>query len=112
MDALEGDGGDGAAQVALIGGNDVDILRTDHDVDRLVLFKALVHALEFPAEEFDQIIVQHHAVENVRFADEIRDEGVLRLVIDILRRTDLLDLALVHDDDDVGHGERLPPDRA
>ena len=107
MDALEGDRRDRAAQMTLLRRDDVDILRADDDVDRLVLFKALVDALELSAEEFDQIVVQHHAVENIGLADEVRDERVLGLVVDILRRADLLDFALVHDDNRVGHGQRF-----
>ena len=53
VDALEGDGGNCAAQVTLIGRNDINILRTDHDVDRLIRGKALVDALESAAEKFD-----------------------------------------------------------
>ena len=107
MDALEGDRRDRAAQMTLLRRDDVDILRTDDDVDRFVGRKALVDALELPAEELDLIILQHDAVEDVGLADEIRDKRVLRLVIDILRAADLLDLALVHDDDGVGHGQCL-----
>ena len=91
VDALEGNGGDGAAQMALLRRDDIHVLRTDNDVDRLIGRKALVHALELAAEELDDIVLQHHAVENIGLADEIRDECVLRLVIDILRPADLLE---------------------
>ena len=107
VDALEGDGGNGAAQMALLRRDDIHVLRTDDDVDRLVGGKALVHALELAAEEFDHVVLQHDAVENIGFADEVRDECVLRLVVNILRLADLLDFALVHDDDGVGHGQRF-----
>ena len=43
----------------------------------------------------------------LRLADEIRDKRVLRLVVDILRSSDLLYRAVLHDDDGVGHCQRL-----
>ena len=77
--------------MAVLHGDDIDILRADDDVHRLVLCKALVHALEAAAERFDHIVLTHDAVENVALADEVRHEGVLRFIIYILRRADLLD---------------------
>ena len=49
----------------------------------------------------------HDAVNDIALTDEIRHEGVLRLVVDVLRGADLLDLALVHDHDGVAHGQGL-----
>ena len=54
MHALERYRGDGSAKVAVVRCDNVDILGADNNIDRLVLFKAEVHALEFAAEEFDQ----------------------------------------------------------
>ena len=42
-----------------------------------------------------------------RAADELRDEQVGRLVVDLVRGVDLLQHAVVHDADPVGHGHRL-----
>ena len=49
------------------------------------------------------------AVDDVhrRRADELRDEQVVGTVVELERRADLLDAAVVHDDDAVGHGHRL-----
>ena len=47
------------------------------------------------------------AGEDVDLADEIGDEGRRRVAVDLHRRADLLDHALVHDDDPVGDRERL-----
>ena len=44
---------------------------------------------------------------DVALADEVCHKGVFRLVVDLLRGADLLDIALVHDDDGVGHGQRF-----
>ncbi len=49
----------------------------------------------------------HDGVEESHVPDEIGDERRRRKTIDLLRRADLVDHALVHDDDAVGHGERL-----
>ena len=105
VQTLEGDAGDGAYQMALICGNNVDVLRADDHVHRLVGVKARVHAVKDPAKEPDLVIGQHDAVQDVAFADKVRHEGVFRLIIDILRPADLLDAAFVHDHHSVRHGE-------
>ena len=69
--------------------DNVDILGADNNIDRLVLFKAEVHALEFAAEEFDQSVLKHNTVEDIAPADEVGNKCVLRLVINILGRADL-----------------------
>ncbi len=46
-------------------------------------------------------------VEQVRDAEEVRDVGGRRLLVDLAGRADLLDPALVHHREAVGHGERL-----
>ena len=107
MHTLKRDRGDGAAKVTVVRRHDVDVLRTDNDVHGFVFLKACVNALKASAEELHESVLKHHAVEDIAFADEIRNEGVFRLVVNILRRTDLLDAALVHDDDGVGHRKRL-----
>ena len=45
--------------------------------------------------------------QDVRRADEIGDEARIRLLVDLLGRADLHDLAVVEDGDAVGHGQRL-----
>ena len=49
------------------------------------------------------------AVDDVhrRRADELRDEQVVGMVVELERRADLLDAAVVHHDDAVGHRHRL-----
>ena len=73
----------------------------------MTLFKALIQAFKGPAEEAHLVVGQHHTVNDVGFADEVGDEGVLGLVIDVLGTADLLDAALVHDHHGVGHGQSL-----
>ena len=105
--ALEYDGLNNALQQTVTGVNDFKILRTDNDIDRCILLEALVHALEGAAAELDLAVLEHHAVNDIGFADEIRNKGVDRLVVDIGRAADLLDNAVVHDNHAVAHGERL-----
>ncbi len=50
---------------------------------------------------------RHHAVEEIHRADEIRHERRRGVAIDLHRRADLLDHAVVHHHDAVGHGQRL-----
>ena len=47
------------------------------------------------------------AVEQVDVAEEVEHEGVGRMVVDLVRRPDLLDPPLVHHHDPVGHLQRL-----
>ena len=49
--------------------------------------------------------MDHEAVDDVAVADEVGNESIFRFIVDAFRRADLLDIALVHDDDDVGHAE-------
>ena len=55
------------------------------------------------------VVAADHGVDHVhaRRADEIGDEDVLRLVVDLVRRAELLDHALVHHRDLGRHGHRL-----
>ena len=82
---------------------EVDILRTDYNIDRLVFAESDIDALEFRAENLDEAVLNHNTVNNVAVADEVCNECVLRLIVNILRCTNLLDISLVHDNDRVGH---------
>lgn len=49
--------------------------------------------------------IDHDARNDVAFPDKIGHKGIFRFIVDAFRRAHLLDIALVHDDDGVGHGE-------
>ena len=51
------------------------------------------------------------ALKSVAIANEVGYESIFRLVVDIFRCTDLLDVSLIHDNNRVRHGEGLLPDR-
>ena len=105
MDAQEGDGGHDAAQHALLFRYDIHVLGADDHVHGLLGLEALVHAVEHMARKAHAAVTQHHAVDDVALADEVGHEGVFRLVIDVDRGADLLNAALAHDDDRVGHAQ-------
>ena len=59
------------------------------------------------AYETDLAVADHRTVQDVALTDEIRYEGIDRLVVDVGRSADLLDAALVHHDDGVAEGQSL-----
>ena len=107
MHTLEQHALDGADHLPDVLADEHDVLRADDDVHRRVLAEAEVHAREFRTRKLDQLIVNHRAAQQVAFADEVRDEGVCRFVVDGFGVADLLDGAVLHDDNRVGHGQRF-----
>ena len=96
-----------AGQHALIHRHDVDILWANDHLHLLIGGKAGVQAGEIIPAEAAKVILQHHAGRDVGFADEVRDKGIGRLVVDIHRRADLLNFAAAHDHDGIAHGQRF-----
>ena len=85
----------------------LDILRTYHHVHRRIFAEAAVQAAKNMPGHFHGIVVQHDAVQYIGFADEIRHESVLRLIVNIGGSADLLYHASVHHHHGVGHGQRF-----
>ena len=83
----------------------VDILRTDNNVNRFVLSESFVHAREIHSEDLDKTILHHRCRNDITLTDKICHESILRLVVDFLRSSDLLDVTLVHNYDSVRHGK-------
>ena len=104
MDALENNAGDGTRYRALCGRGNQNILRTDDSVDHGAVLD-IVHAVPFGAAEAGFAMAGHDAAEDIAFADEVSHESVAGFVINILRRTDVLNLSFGHNDDFVGHGQ-------
>ena len=96
-----------ALEHTLGAGNNVKMLGTDDDVHLFIFVEAAGTAGELLVLECHQVVALHHAVDDVRLADEVGDELVDGVAVDLGRRTDLLDLARVHDHDLIGHGQRL-----
>jgi hypothetical protein len=53
------------------------------------------------------LIRDHLARQKIGAADEIGDEGIDRRLVDLARGAHLDDVAIAHDDDEIGHGERF-----
>lgn len=85
VNALEDQMSAGAHQGALGRVNQINILWADHYVNRLIVAKALVHAGESGTEDFNQLIAEHDAGNDVALADEVCHEGIFRLVVNLLR---------------------------
>src|SRR5690606_11906342 len=98
-----GDGAGQRAQLAfrLLGGED-DLLRPYGHGDL-----AVVPRHQDPAAADLQHSSGGGAAEEVGGADEAGDEGGGRLLVDLVRRGQLLDQAVLHDGDPVAHGQRL-----
>ena len=83
------------------------IFRADDHVHGTVSSEARVHTGKACAEDVYQLIFNHGGGDDIAVPDEVRYKRVFRLVVDGLRASDLLDVALIHNHDGVGHGERL-----
>ena len=92
-------------------GSDRELLRAHHRLAAV----AGVEAVHFGAHldagvELDLAslsALSHRAGHQIGDTDEARDEGRVGAVIDLLRIGDLLDMALVHHRDPIGHRQRL-----
>ena len=101
MHALEGYRGDGAGEHTVRDRNDINVLGAHNDVHLLVAPEALVDTDEGVTGKGDLQILVHNAVDDITLADKVGNKGVLRLVVDVGRRADLLDFALGHNNDRV-----------
>ena len=68
--------GDNALQRAFLRFYEVDVLRADDNVYRLVCSESLIDAGKFRTEDFNQLVVDHQTVHNVALADEVGNECV------------------------------------
>ena len=53
------------------------------------------------------LMARHRSLEQIHLADEFGDPAGLRVLVDLGRRADLDQLAVMHDADPAGHGHRL-----
>ena len=70
-----------------------------------MIFKSLIHALELKSVKCNQIVTDHGSFDDIGFPDKACNKTVFRFIVDIYRRTDLLDFAIIHDNDRVRHGQ-------
>ena len=77
-------------------GNDVYILRADHNIYRSIITKALIDALELMTDKLNLAVTDHCAIQDITLADKVGYKGVYRLIIDINRCANLLNLTVAH----------------
>ena len=107
MHALEQHRLDTAAQQAVLRCDNIQILRTDDHIDFFVRRETAVHAVKRMAVKNNAVVARHHTVCDVALADEVGNIAVDRLVVNVDRRADLFDVAALHDNNRVGHGQRF-----
>ena len=104
MDAFKNRGNYLARNDSFFGFYDLDILRSDNDIDFRIDLE-IINAVENLVDEADFSVADDRAVIDVAFADKVGNESIRRFIVDILRSADLLDFAVFHDDDPVAHRE-------
>ena len=72
---------------------------------RSILTKTFIHTFKFRTTETYQFVMYHRTVKNIAFSDKIRYKSILWLIVDLLRRTNLLNLTIGHDNDLIRHGK-------
>ena len=82
-----------------------NILGTDNNIHGTVCSKTGIYTGKAYAQDFYQFILKHDPSKQVAVADEVGHKCVFRFVIDFFGRTDLLDIALVHNHNGVRHGK-------
>ena len=104
--SLKHHGGNFSLDNALSGRGNLDVLRPQHGVNHGAVLH-VIHTGELRTAETHLIFSCHNAVKNITLPDKVRHKGIPRLVVDILRLAHLLDSALRHNHNLVGHGQRL-----
>ena len=84
--------------------HNVQILRTEHDLDLFVFFKTFIHTFKTEAVKFHQVIPDHDSFYDIGFSDEACNKTVLRFIVNICGSADLLDLSVVHNNHRIRHG--------
>ena len=82
----------------------VNIFRPYYRINRFVSPKARVYAREVYTENFYKFIFHHSSGKNVAVTDKVCDKSVFRLIVNVFRSTNLLDIPLIHDNDCIRHG--------
>ena len=85
----------------------IDILRTNDHIHGVVLTETRIDTIEHLSAELHFLIFDHRTAQDIALADKIRHKAVLRFIVDIRRRTDLLNLTFAHHDHAVGKRQRL-----
>ena len=76
----------------------IDIFRADHCINRLLLAESFIDTREIGTKNIDEPVMHHRGRKNVTVTDKVRNERILRLIVNIFRCSYLLDIPLVHND--------------
>ena len=101
MNAFKNKVGNNAVNTSLSRLHKINILRTDHYVYRLILSETFVHTGEIHTQDLHKTVLHHSCRNNIALPDKICHKSIFRLVVDLLRRTDLLNIPLVHYHDSI-----------
>ena len=96
MNTFEQDTEHFTAQFSVFHIHDINVFRANHDINRFFFLKVTVFAVKNDIIEFDLVVLQHHCRNDIAFPDKIGNITVDRLIVDFLRRTYLLNLAVFH----------------
>jgi hypothetical protein len=69
--------------------------------------KSDVYTVPDSSEYLYDFIFYHRSRQNITVTDKICDKSILRFIVNVLRRTDLLDIALIHNNDRIRHCKRF-----
>ena len=83
------------------------ILRSYHDIHRFIFTESDIDAFKILPLNIDKAVADHCRRKNIALADKVCHKRILRLIVNVFRRTDLLDVPLIHDDDRIGHRKCL-----
>ena len=95
VNTLKNQMGTYAAEGSVLWLYQIDVFRPDDYVHRPVVAKAFVHTGKSGSEDFHQLVPDHNARNDVALADKIGHECIFRLIVNLLRRPRLLDIALI-----------------
>ena len=96
-----------AGKEALLRLHYIYVLGAEHYVHRLIRGKSSVHTLKVRIIELHQTVFYHMSGDDIALSHEVCHITVHGLIVDVLGRTYLLDLSVLHDHDLIGHGQGL-----
>ena len=83
----------------------VNILWTDDYIDRFIMSKSGIDTIKFCTKNLYQAVLYHNSFDDITLSDKVCYKSILWLIVDIFRRTHLLNIALIHNNNRIGHGK-------
>ena len=103
MNALEKHRTNNALKLSFVFLYNVNILRSYNHLYGLVFVKAVINAFKLFVLKHYFIVLNHYGINDIALAYEVCNKFVYRLVINIRRSSYLLNFAVLHNDDFIGH---------